>query len=355
MVRSAFIGAIRPETQGPALAARVPMTAPKTLHEDVTGGAARTVPPARASAGLGQRLRESPGLTWKALDKFFGEGMPTHAAALSFSTVFSLPALLTLLLLLVGVVADPAAVQRGIVEETGGLIGRAGAEQVKDILEASARADVDVTLTAILGFVFLMFGATGAFASLQGALNKAWGVKPDPRRGQIRNFLVKRVFSFGVVVTVAFLLLVSLAVSAGLAALGTRLTARMGLPPAVPAVLESLVSFIVIAALFAGMFKLLPDARVEWRDVRAGALGSAFLFVLGKWVIGLYLGGADPGSAYGAAGSLAVVLIWVYYSSMLVLYGAMFTRVWAERYGKGVWPEKGAVAVVEVEKEVKKG
>ena len=327
---------------------------PKALHEDVTGGAGRTV--ARdPGAGLARRFRDTPGLAWKALDKFFGEGLPTHAAALSFSTVFSLPALLTLVLLLVGVFADPVAIQDAIVEETGALIGGAGAQQVQMIIGHAMRADVDPTLTAILGLAFLAFGATGAFASLQGALNKAWGVKPDPRRGQIRNFLAKRVFSFGVVVTVAFLLLVSLALSAGLAALGGRLTARLGLPGVVPALLEALVSFVVTALLFAGMFKLLPDAEVEWRDVRAGAVITAFLFVLGKWAIGLYLGGADPGSAYGAAGSLAVVLIWVYYSSILVLYGAVYTRVWAERYGKGVWPEKGAVAVVEVEREIKKG
>jgi membrane protein len=158
-----------------------------------------------------------------------------------------------------------------------------------------------------------------------------------------------------VVVTVAFLTLMSLALSAGLAALGGRLTARLGLPPAIPALIETAVSFVVVSGLFAVMFKFLPDARVSWRDVRSGALGTGFLFVLGKWALGLYLGRADPGSAYGAAGSLAVVLIWVYYTSMIVLFGAEFTRVWAEHYGGGVWPEKGAVAVVEVEREVAKG
>jgi hypothetical protein len=197
------------------------MTTPTTGREEVTGGAARTIPRARG-AGIGQRLREAPGLAWRSLDKFFGEGMPTHAAALSFLTMVSLPALLTLLLLLVGIVADPLEVQRGIIEETGGLIGRAGAEQVRTVLAHASRAEVNPTLTAVLGFAFLLFGATGAFASLQGALNKAWGVKPDPKRGQVRNFLAKRVFSFGVVVTVAFLLLVSLALSAALAALGLR-------------------------------------------------------------------------------------------------------------------------------------
>jgi len=305
--------------------------------------------------GLVQRLRETPKLVWAALDKFFGDGCPTMAAALSFYTFFSLPALLALVLLLVGVVTDPAEVQRGIITEVGGLIGRSAADQVQTIIGNASRTVGDASLTALLGFLAVLFGATTAFAQLQAALNKAWGVKPDPRRGQVRNFLVKRIFSFGVVVTVAFLLLVSLALSAFLAALGSRLTSGWGLPAAVLATFDALISYAVVAGLFAVMFKFLPDANVGWRDVRAGSLGTALLFVLGKWVIGLYLGGVDPGSAYGAAGSLAVVLIWVYYSSMLVLFGAEFTRVWAERYGYGVWPEKGAVAVVEVEKEVEKG
>ena len=301
------------------------------------------------------RVRESPRLVWKTLDKFFGDGCPTMAAALSFSAFFSLPALLTLLLLLLGFVTDPREVERGIVDEVHGLIGRGGADQVRTIIAQSQRTRSNASVTAALGFIALLFGATAAFAQLQAALNKAWGVKPDPRRGQVRNFLAKRVFSFGVVVTVAFLTLVSLALSAGLAAVGGRLTSRMGLPPAIPAGIEAAVSFVVVSGLFAVMFKFLPDARVSWRDVRSGALGSAFLFVVGKWALGLYLGRVDPGSAYGAAGSLAVVLIWVYYSSMLVLFGAEFTRVWAEHYGGGVWPEKGAVAVVEVEREVARG
>jgi membrane protein len=180
-------------------------------------------------------------------------------------------------------------------------------------------------------------------------------VKPDPRRNQLRDFLAKRVFSFGVVLAVAFLLLVSLALSTALAAAGDLVTGRLGAPALVLVGANWVVSFVVIAALFAAMFKLLPDARIRWRDVRAGAVGTALLFVLGKSAIGLYLGRTDPGSAYGAAGSLAIVLIWLYYSSMIVLFGAELTRQWTERYGGGVRPEQGAVEVVEQEVEVQRG
>jgi membrane protein len=208
---------------------------------------------------------------------------------------------------------------------------------------------------AVISGVLLLFGATAAFASLQNALNRAWNVKPDPRRGQIRNFLAKRVFSFGVMITVGFMLLVSLSLTATLSALGTRLTSGLGIPEPVLRVIDVALSFALVTLLFAAMFKLLPDAKIAWRDVVVGAVGTAIFFVLGKLAIGYYLGRSDPGSAYGAAGSLAIIMIWVYYTSMIVLFGAMFTRVWAERYGRGVHPEKGAVEFAEIEKRVEEG
>jgi membrane protein len=180
-------------------------------------------------------------------------------------------------------------------------------------------------------------------------------VKPDPRRNQLRVFLAKRVFSFGLVVTVIFLLLVSLAVSTALSAMASRFSGGLGVAATLLEVGTSIVGFLLIAALFAVMFRYLPDARIAWRDVRAGALGSALLFVLGKSLIGMYLGSTDPGQAYGAAGSLAIILLWVYYTSMVVLLGAEFTEQWAERYGRGIVPERGAIAYVEEERKVKTG
>jgi membrane protein len=319
-----------------------------------TPATSRTAPPS-APPPAGSPLRQALQLLWRTIDKFFGDGCPSMAAALSFYTFFSLPALLSLLLLIVGTVADPRAVEQGITEQVEGLVGRAAADQVRTIIVHARQTYVDASVAAVLGALAVLFGATTAFAQLQDALNQVWGVKPDPTRNQILNFLMKRIFSFGVVLALAFLLLVSLGLSAALAAVGTMATSRLGAPLALLEAANWVLSLTVIAGLFGVMFKLLPDARIAWADVWPGALGTALLFVLGRSIIGFYLGRTDPGSAYGAAGSLAVVLIWVYYSSMIVLFGGEFTRVWAERFGRGVRPVHGAVAVVQEEHPVARG
>jgi membrane protein len=300
-------------------------------------------------------VRELGRFLWRCLDKYFGAGCSTMAAALSFYTFFSLPALLSLLLLVIGAVMDPREVQRAILTQAGGLVGRAGAEQIRTIIEHARQVDVNRPAAAALSIFAVALGATASFGQLQAALNTIWGVKPDPKRGQIRNFLAKRIFSFGVVLGVAFLLLVSLAFSAILGALGQRLTRSLGVPEVILQFTDWAISFAALSAVFAAMYRFLPDARIAWTDVWVGAVASALLFVVGKSVIGYYLGDSDPGSAYGAAGSLAVVLIWVYYTSMVVLFGAVVTRVWAERYGRGVKPEKGAVEVIEVERQIQRG
>ena len=305
--------------------------------------------------GVMATIRGYLGLLWATIFAFFSDGCSTMAAALSFNTFFSLPALLTLLLALVGRFADPAQVEHAIVGQVGRLIGPASAAQVAGIISNAHRSAHAASIATIVSIIALVIGATGAFAQLQQALNKAWGVKPDPHRNQIRVFLLKRVFSFGILITVAFLLLVSLALSTVISAISAALTSRYGVPPVLLQTVTALGSFLVIALLFAAMFRYVPDARISWHDVRAGALGTALLFVLGRTLIGLYLGKADPGSVYGAAGSLALVLIWVYYTSMILLLGAEFTKLWAQRYGKGIVPVKGAVAYVEEERKVREG
>ena len=300
-------------------------------------------------------VRAVPSLLWSALRKFLGDGGPGMAGALSFSAVFSLPALLALLLMVAGRFMDPRTVSDAIVAQFGALVGPAAADQIATIIARADRSDVSPTLTAVLGLATVLFGSTATFASLQNAINKTWNVKPDPRRGEIRNFLVKRIFSFGIVLVVAFLLLISLAVSAVLSAISER-TADMGGVVGVLARSANVAfSLAVVTALFGAMFKILPDALVCWRDIWAGAFVTTLLFVGGKELIGMYLGTADPGSAFGAAGSLALVLLWIYYSSWIVLYGAEFTRLWADTVGGGVRPERGAIEYVEQEKTVDAG
>jgi membrane protein len=298
------------------------------------------------------RLRAIPTLLWEALKKFLGDGGPSMAGALSFTTVFSMPALLGLVLMLLGKVIDPETIRTAIIGQIRELIGAAGAEQVSTVISRVRDADISPSVGAILGIVTVAFGSTAAFAQLQAALNKTWNVKPDPRRGEIRNFLAKRVFSFGVVIVVAFLLLVSLTVSALLGAVADRTSNLEGLAGTLMVGVNAGLSFAVVTGLFAAMFKLLPDARIAWRDVWVGAIATATLFVAGKELIGAYLGSSDPGSAFGAAGSLILVLAWIYYSSWIVLYGAELTRFWALRFGQGVRPERGAIEYIEQEKTI---
>jgi membrane protein len=279
---------------------------------------------------------------------FSEDDCPTMAAALSYYTVFSLPPLLVLLLAMLGAVLDPKDIQGTIEAQMRSAMGPSGAEQVRTILANVDRPGSGGQVATILSVVALLLGATGVFGQLQAALNKAWGVAPDPEKGGIKVMLLKRVFGIGMVLGLAFILLVSLVVSAVLSAFGEQLGRFLpsGLSAPVLEAINFAGSLAVIALLFGAIFKVLPDAEIGWRDVAVGAVATALLFVAGKFALGLYLGRSNPGEAFGAAGALALMLVWIYYSSMIVLLGAEFTQAWAERRGSGIVPEKGAVRVV---------
>ena len=292
------------------------------------------------------------GMIRAAFSDFSQDDCPTQAAALSYYTVFSLPPLLVLIIVLASFIFDPADVQHAIQGQLQGLIGPAGGEAIQSIL-THAQRPTGRSLATVLGIVALVLGAGGAFLQLQSALNRAWEVKPDPRQGGIRNFVLKRLVSLGMVLALGFLLLVSLAIGAALAALGDAVSRFLpGLSEALLLVINHVVSLAVSTGLFAAIFRYLPDAQVRFQDVRVGALVTGVLFEAGKFGIGFYLGKSNPGEAFGAAGSLALVLVWIYYSSMLILFGAEFTQVWATERGRGIRPEAGAVHVVEVTREV---
>lgn len=282
------------------------------------------------------------GLLKRTFSEFMADECPRLAAALSYYTVFSLPPLLILVLLIAGAVFDPSQVQEALHTQVGSLMGSAGADEIKTIL-TQADQPQGRGIKWVLGIGAIVFGATGAFIQLQGALNRAWEVEPDPKRGGVKNFVFKRMLSLGMILGIAFLLLVSLSLSAAISAMGD-MAGRLipGASEAVLTVLNFVISFVVITGLFATMFKVLPDAKIAWRDVWVGAVVTAGLFVVGKFALGFYLGRSNPGEAFGAAGSLALVLVWIYYSSMIVLVGAEFTQAWAVERGGGITPEKGA-------------
>jgi membrane protein len=277
--------------------------------------------------------------------EFIDDDCPTMAAALSYYTVFSLPPLLVLILLLVGAVMDPQDVQGSLETNLQSLMGPRAGQTVRTILQHAQLPGSGGLIATAIGIGALILGAAGVFGQLQAALNRAWGVKPDPSQGGIRSFVMKRVFTFGMILALAFLLLVSLVLSAALAAFGGALGRWLpaGFSATLLQVINFAISFGVIALLFAAMFRVLPDARVRWHDVWVGAIVTAFLFVVGKTLIGIYLGHSNPGQAFGAAGSLALLLVWIYYSSMILLFGAEFTQVWADQRGAGVVPERGAM------------
>jgi membrane protein len=280
-------------------------------------------------------------------DEFLADDCPRMAAALSYYIVFALPPLLVLLLVVLGTVVDPTNARTMIQEQFAALTGPGVADQIGSIVEQARQPGAGRGLTAVLGAGALLFGATGAFVQLQGALNRAWDVAPNPDEGGVRGFLFKRVLSIGMVMAIAFLLLVSLVLSALISAFGDLFASYVsaGISDVFMQVVNTVVSLAVFTVLFAAMYRFLPDAKIEWRQVWVGAGVTTLLLMLGKTVIGIYLGNADPGQAYGAASSLAVLLLWIYYSSMIVLFGAEFTEVWTERHGRVVEPSRGAVRV----------
>lgn len=291
-------------------------------------------------------VKEVVGYVKQTFHEFGEDGGPSLAAAIAYYTAFSLPPLLLLLVWAGGLILDPSDVRGEIALQMESLLGGKGAELVREMISGASDRASGSGFGAVIGVVALLFGATGAFVELQRGLNRTWEVEPGPSEGRLVGFLIKRVASLGMVLAIAFLLLVSLAASAAISAFGSWLEELAPWLNSVMLVLLDLALSLSIFTLLIGLiFMFLPDVVLSFRDVRAGALVTAVLFVLGKFAIGFYLGQSSIGSLYGAAGSLAIILTWVYYSSMILLIGAEFTQVWTRRHGRRIEPEEGAVKV----------
>jgi len=266
------------------------------------------------------------------------------AAALAFYTIFSIA---PVLLIAVGVASfflAPDAATDQIVGEMERMIGVQGANAVRQVIESSRGIGKGFWAISV-GIVALVTGATAVFGELQSALNQIWDVKAKPDRGVIMSFIVDRLRSFSIALCVGFLLLVSLVISAVIGGLQNYMNNWL---PGVPWVWQTanvVSSFFVVSVLFAMIYKFLPDVVISWKDVWIGAAVTALLFTAGKYLIGIYLGQTATASAFGAAGSLVVLLFWVYYSALISFLGAEFTQVYARRYGPGIQPQKHAVRV----------
>jgi len=270
----------------------------------------------------------------ETFDKWNADKAPRLGAALSYYTVFSIVPLLVLVIAIAGLVFGEEAAQQYIIAQISNLLGDKTAASIQEMLQTAQQPSKGL-LTSLLAIGTLLLGASGVFQQLQDALNTVWHVEPKEGRG-FWGAIKDRFFSFVAVLGTGFLLLVSLVLSAALAAVGKLFQGWLPAPEAILHVANFAISFGVITLLFAMIFKLLPDARVAWRDVWIGAALTSLLFTIGKFLIGMYLGKADVGSAYGAAGSLVILLVWVYYSGQILLFGAEFTAVYANRHGSRI-------------------
>ena len=289
---------------------------------------------------------------WRLLKETFKEWNEDKAsrlaAALSYYTVFSLAPLLIITIAIAGAVFGDDAARGEIVRQIQGLVGKDGAEVIQTALENAQRPDTR-NLASIISIGVLLFGASNVFAQIQDALNTIWEVQPKPGRSLVQT-LRKRFLSFAMVGGVGFLLLVSLVVNTGLAAMVNYFS---NLVPGVDwiwQVANFAISFGVITVLFAIIYKFMPDVKIDWSDVWVGSAITSLLFVIGKSLLGLYLGNGSFGSAYGAAGSLVVVLAWINYAAQIIFFGAEFTQVYASKYGSRIVPDENAMRVPEVDR-----
>jgi membrane protein len=269
---------------------------------------------------------------------------PSLGAALAYYTVFSLAPLMTIAIAIAGFFLGAEAAQGQIFDELRGLLGEEGGKAVEEMVQSANAQPTAGVVATIISVIMLLFGASGVFGQLQASLNAIWGVKAKPGRG-VLGLIKDRLLSFGFTLVVGFLLLVSLLLTAGMALMADWIGGLMPGSEALAYILNIVLSLSMITLLFATIFKFLPDAKIAWHDVWIGAFLTALLFTIGKFALGIYLGKSGVASSYGAAGSLIVLLLWVYYSSQILFFGAEFTQVYANRFGSRVAPADNAVPV----------
>jgi membrane protein len=292
------------------------------------------------------RAKRNAGLLKETFEEWKDDDALQWGAALAYYSIFSIAPLLLIVISVASLVFGRAAVEGRLIDEIGGVVGPQAAEAIQTMV-ANASATGSGVWGTIVGVVLMLLGASGAFAHLQKSLNHLWNVEPKADAGW-RLVVRQRVAALGMVLVVALLLLTALVLSAAISALGSYADQLLPMPAWALGLLDFAVSMAVITLLFAAIYKVLPDVEIEWREVWVGAAMTALLFVLGKLAIGLYLGRSGVASSYGAAGSLVVLLVWIFYSSQLVFFGAEFTQVWARRRGKRIQPSEWAVRVEEV-------
>ena len=274
------------------------------------------------------------------------------SAALAYYTVFSIAPMLIVIITLCDIFLGRDAIEGQLFQQIRSFVGDNAALQIQELIK-NATVSNDISWASVVGIIALVFAATGVFAEIQSSINLIWRLKAKPRKGWLK-ILVNRLLSFSMVVTLGFIMMVTLVINAVLGLLVDKLLQRFpGAEVYIAYGVNILLQFITISFLFGIIFKVLPDAKIQWRSVRSGAVTTALLFMIGKFAIGYYLGSSNISSSYGAAGSLVIILLWVYYSAIILYYGAAFTRVYAQHSGSHIYPNSYAVWIQQIEVENK--
>jgi membrane protein len=284
----------------------------------------------------------------QAISDFIDDNGLKLSASLSYYTVFSLGPVLVIIISLAGIIFGRDAVRGKLFYQLNGLVGTQAAKQVQDIIQNIEQTQLS-TSGVVIGVIILVVGATGVFAEIQDSINYIWSLKAKPKQAWLK-LLINRLVSFSLVISFGFILMVSLAVHAITDLLYERIArvfndATLILFQA----FNYIFLFLVISTLFAIIFKVLPDGRIRWKDAYVGAFFTAVLFLVGKFLIGFYLGKSNVGMMFGTAASIIIVLLWVYYSSIILFFGAEFTKIYTLNFGKGIIPDKTAVFIVKQE------
>jgi membrane protein len=298
--------------------------------------------------------RGAGGLVKDAFNGFLDDKVAKLSGALAYFTVFSIGPMLIVIIFFADLFYGRDAVEGTIFGQIKGFVGANAAAQIQEIIRNATLSNKG-TVTGIIGIVTLLVGATTVFAEIQDTINTIWGLKPKPEKGWLK-IVLDRLLSFSIVVSIGFLLLVSLVVTGLVEALSNRL---IKIFPDVALLLiyifNLLLTFGIVTLLFAIIFKVLPDAIIKWKDVITGAMVTAVLFMIGKFGITFYIGSSSVGTAYGTAGSFVILLLWVYYSSIILYFGAEFTKAYAATYGGLIKPSQYAVWVKQIEVEDETG
>lgn len=298
------------------------------------------------------RIKNIGRLLYNAFNAFLDDNALSMSASLAYYTTFAIAPLLLIIVSLAGIIYGQEAAQGKVFAELNKFVGSDAANQIQETIKNISESQQSI-FAIIIGAITLFIGTTGVFIEIQDSINQIWRVRAKPKKGWLK-LVTNRVLSFSMVIGLGFLLIVSLLINGVVLALSAKLQIYFpDITVLFVNIFNLVLTFIVISALFGIIFKYLPDVLIEWKDVRMGAFFTAILFMFGKFLIGLYIEQVGPGSAYGAAGSLIVILIWVYYTAAILFFGAEFTQVYADCYGGKIKPAEYAVHVLQIEEEKK--